>query len=45
MLNGVSQFSLKAYSGRKFNEDVPEIFHALDSNENIMTKCKHLKTV
>jgi len=43
ILNGVNQYSLKAYSGRKINEDVPEIFRVLDSNENMTTKVQALE--
>jgi len=44
ILNGVNQYSLKAYSKHKIMEDVSDIFKVLDSNKNITTKYKHWKT-
>jgi len=43
ILNGVNQYSLRAYSGQKIGEDVPDIFRVLDSNENLTTKIQALE--
>jgi len=43
ILNGVNQYSVRAYAGRKITEEVPEIFRILDSNKNITTKVQALE--
>jgi len=43
ILNGVNQYSVRTYAGRKINEEVPDIFRVLDSNENMMTKTQALE--
>ena len=43
ILNGVNQYSVRAYAGKKINEEVPDIFRVLDSNENMTTKTQALE--
>jgi len=43
LLSGINQYSLWAYTGQKINEDIPDMFCVLDSNENLMTKVQALK--
>jgi len=43
ILNGVNQYSMRAYARRKINEEVPEMFCILDSNLNLTTKVQALE--
>jgi len=43
ILNGINQYSLRAYAGQKMNEDIPDIFQALSSNKNMTTKVQALE--
>jgi len=43
MLHGVNRYHVLGFCGRSAFEDVTEIFHILDSNEDWMTKCNELE--